>query len=96
MKYTKETIEQIIKEAERRAHDDFYTSEWNQDYNMVTMTEPAADMYQGVCGTLMVTADNWPEVTRWLDEVIAERWLIGETDKEAFFCTVGIRKESSR
>ena len=89
MTYTKVQINKILNELERRAEGEFYINEYR--YGAVCFTPEAYRLYQGACSVLIMTADNWKEVSYMLECSIRERWLIGETDRDKFISRTGIR-----
>lgn len=60
MLYTKENIEAICAEVNRRL-------ELRVAYGETDIETIKADMLQGVYAALMATASNWPEIVRWMD-----------------------------
>ena len=66
MKYTKEQVNAIYDETERRLYmmicDDSFEDEFaRREYENA--------MLQGVYSALMVTASNWPDVRQWCSEI---------------------------
>lgn len=62
IKYTREDIEAVYDEVDRRI--EFETKDGTFD-TIFERWDYRAAMLQGVYGTLMVTAQNWPDVAFW-------------------------------
>ena len=69
-KFTKEDVERVYDEVERRIQIDVRDDCFDTQDEII---EYRNAMLQGVYGTLMVLASNWPDV-RSMTDVIEEAW----------------------
>ena len=71
MEYTREMVEAIYDEMDRRIELDIASGCFRWEREIV---EARKTMLQGIYSVMMVTASNWSELTWTLEEIEAERY----------------------
>lgn len=67
----REHVDKALNEIERRLDQEAKDSDYTNDD-----LQAAKDKIDGMCATFMMIADNWLEVSYWIDRGIEERMLL--------------------
>ena len=75
MKYTREDIEKVLDEMERRIHCEFGEIGVHKDAPKI-MHRIVCDKLDGMYSTFVALADDWPSTRMLINECVEERWLL--------------------